>query len=198
MSYSLTLITPATEEPLTVDDAKLHCRVDHTDEDTLFETLILAARETAEDRTGRQLCTATWELKRDAFPGAGEPLLLPRVPLQSITSIKYIDSAGTEQTWGSSNYQASLSREPGRIVPAFATPWPVARLIADAVRVRYASGYGTAAAVPAGLKAAMRLLVGHWYANREEVAAGVGGEVPMAAAALLLQFAYGDEFDDYG
>ena len=67
---ALIRITAPATEPIDLATAKLHCRVDGTDEDTLIAALIVAAREQAEHETGRALVTQTWEQVHDAFPDA--------------------------------------------------------------------------------------------------------------------------------
>ncbi len=65
---ALTLFTPPTAEPVSLEEAKRHLRVDGNDEDVDILGLITAAREQAERHTRRQLLTATWDLKLDRFP----------------------------------------------------------------------------------------------------------------------------------
>lgn len=166
----LKLITAPATEPLTLAEAKLHLRVDASDEDSYITALIQAAREFAEHITERAFVTQTWELALDAFPAA--ELKLPKPPLASIVSIKYDDTAGTEQTIGSSFYVADLYSTPGWVLPAYATSWPATRDQANAVRVRYSCGYGAAAAVPQGIKNWILLRVGSLYAIREEMVPG--------------------------
>lgn len=64
----LQLISPPAEEPLSLAEAKLHLRVDFSDEDALISALISAARQAAETITARQLVTARWKYILDAFP----------------------------------------------------------------------------------------------------------------------------------
>ena len=69
--YGLVPIVAPYAEPVHLDDAKLHLRVEVTDDDALIRTLIVAARNHAEIFTGRALVTQTWDLKLDAFPACG-------------------------------------------------------------------------------------------------------------------------------
>ncbi len=52
-----TLTVPPAGEPLTLAEAKLHLRVDLSDDDALITALISAAREQAEFLTGQRLIT---------------------------------------------------------------------------------------------------------------------------------------------
>lgn len=182
MSYRVT-VQPATE-PLTLAEAKLHCRVDGTDEDSLIESLIVAARAHCEAVTHRQFVTATYEMTLDAFPDAD--IALPCPPLRSVTGITYVDGSGVTRTVSTSVYNVDTVREPGRVTLAYGETWPTTRLEPNAVRVTFAAGYGEPASVPPGIVAAMKLIVGHLYMNREAVNVGnIVNELPMAVDALL-------------
>lgn len=65
-------VTPPAIEPVTLDEAKAHLRVDINAEDSLITRLISDAREWVERFLRRSLITQTWALYLDAFPvGAG-------------------------------------------------------------------------------------------------------------------------------
>ena len=163
---ALKLITAATTFPITLADAKLHCRVDANDDDTLINALITAATELAEQKTGRALMAQTWELTMDAFPEAFE---LTRVPVQSVTSLKYADTNGVEQTMSNALYTLDTADDHGfvYVVPAYNTDWPASRAQINAVALRYVAGYASAAAVPESIKQWIRLMVSTMYENRE-------------------------------
>ena len=194
MSFSLALVTAPASEPLTRTEAKLHLRVDSsfTDDDSLIDALITAARQHVESHTRRALVTQTWDLFLDAFP-AGNEICVPLPTLQSVTSLKYTDSAGAVTTWSTSNYIVDTAHAPGRIVPAYGVYWPVfTPSPSNPVAVRFVAGYGAAAAVPEAIKAALELLIGHWYENREAVI-GIANStalapVPLAVEALLAPY----------
>jgi uncharacterized phiE125 gp8 family phage protein len=185
-----------TSEPLSLAEAKLHLRVDSTDEDSLIESLIVAAREYVENRTDRQLVTATYVLNLRTFPVCLErneqwyEIHLPKPPLQSVTSVTYVDLAGNTQTLSTGDYVVDNSQVIGRILPSYLQFWPVARDFPNSVTVTYVAGYGTAENIPEGIRAAMKLIIGHLYANREAVNVGnIVNELPMAVDALLGSYA---------
>ena len=92
MAY--TLITAATTEPVTLAEVKLHVKEDGSENDARLTAFITAARRLAEHKTGRGFAPQTWELVLDAFP---EAFALYPAPIVSITSLKYIDTAGVER-----------------------------------------------------------------------------------------------------
>ncbi len=168
---SLTLITAPSLEPMTLAEAKLHLRVDGTDEDDLITALIVAARRRAEHLLTRALITQTWELTLDEFPAAD--IQLPKPGVLSIVSVKYLDSAGVEQTVDSADYALDAATIPGWVLLASGASWPTTYDGANAVRVRFTCGYGPAASdVPADVVAWCKLQVGALYRNREGFAAG--------------------------
>lgn len=188
MSLMLLTITPPAEEPITLAEAKVHCHVDGSDEDSLLTGLIVAARELCELRARRAFVTQTLERHLECWP-ASTGIYVPKAPLVSVTSVKYIDSDSVEQTVSSSDYIVDIASQPGRVVLKRNVSWPSAELqVGGAVRVRYVAGYGAASAVPARYKQAIRLLVGHWYENREQVAINQGNlkTLPFAVDALLM------------
>lgn len=184
---ALKLVTGPAEEPITLAEAKSHCRIDFTDDDTLLAGLIIAARNQAEAITRRALVTQTWDLLLDRFP---RQIDVPRAPLLSVTSINYIDDAGVSQLLASTEYKVDANSEPARITEAYGKTWPTTRREINAVTVRFVAGFGAAADVPQAIKQAMLLMIGHWYNNRESVdlSAGQLVEVPQTVDWLLWPY----------
>jgi uncharacterized phiE125 gp8 family phage protein len=189
----LSLVTPPGVEPLSLDDAKNVCRVEITDDDTLITSLIAAARKVCESYTKSQFITAHYQLVLDQFPVTGNiwqfigmPISLPMPPVQSVTSIQYLDSQGNLQTLDTSRYLVDVVSQPARIAPAFFQPWPITRPQMSAVQVNYVAGFGDDAAdVPDVYKVAIGQLVAHWYRNREAVSEGSFSALPLAVESLL-------------
>lgn len=187
--WSLTVTSAPATEPVTTAEAKAHLRVAHSDEDTYIDTLVKAARELVEADTRRALINQTIRLSLDRFPTVAF-IELPRPPLSSVTSITYTDADGnTGTSFASSNYQVDTDMLVGRVRLAVGTTgWPTTQTNAlQAVKVTYVAGYGTAGSnVPASLVHAIKLLVGHWYTNREAILTGtISKEVEQAYAALV-------------
>ena len=165
MRYALTRTVAPTTYPVTVEEARRHLRVDGTEEDALIQTYIIAATELTETFTCRQLMPATYALRIDRFPPV---IIVPKPPLQSVTSIAYLDSQGASQTLTvTTDYIVDSNSEPGRITTPFSTVWPVSYDQMNAVTVTFVAGYTGAGTVPESLKAAIKLMVGDMFQNRE-------------------------------
>ncbi len=181
-------IAPA-EPLLSLADVKAHLRVDHSDEDMLISSLVDAAASHIDGYSGilgRALVTQTWAVE---FPTFLNRLDIPLGPVQSAT-IQYYDSTNTQQTLATSVY-AVLSDGLGPYVGLkYNQQWPQTYTRDDAVKITWVAGYGVnASSVPAAIRAAMLLLIGHWYANREAVNVGnITSELPLSVAALLAPF----------
>jgi uncharacterized phiE125 gp8 family phage protein len=185
------IVTPPTEEPVSLLEAKLHLRVDFDEDDMLIASLITAARQAAETLTGRQLTTARWKQVIDCFPGPslmcvpagqtftlpGHAILLAKAPVQSVVSINYLDMGSVNQTMPALTYTVDTACEPARITPVFGQTWPICLPQIGTVSVTFDAGYGSAAQVPEGIKSWIKLRVGSLYAHREEVAALSRGRI---------------------
>lgn len=183
---ALKLITPPAEEPITLQEAKLHLRVDSNDDDTLITSLITSAREYCEDFLNRALITQTWDLTLDDWPDE-DYIKVPLPPLQSVTSVTYYDTDNNATVMDAADYFVDDQSEPGRVHLAYGESWPSTTLRpANGVVVRFVAGYGNAANVPQKIKQAMLMLIGHWYENREASVTGtVSREVEFAVNSLL-------------
>ena len=183
---ALTIVTPPAVEPVTLAEAKLHLRVDLDDDDAYITGLIIAARDYAETVTNRALVTQTWDLVLDGFPSENH-IDVPMPRLQSVTHVKYYDTAGTDYTFAAASYIVDTDTEPGRVVLSYGESWPSTTLQpANGVKVRFVAGYGLAVAVPEEIKVAIKLILANMYENREPVVVGtIASKLPMAVDSLL-------------
>lgn len=190
MPASLIDVTPPSGEPVSVAEAMRHLRIDQPaagphPEEALVAALITAARQHVEETTGRALLTQTREARWDAW---ADVLTLPVAPVQSVTSVTYVDQVGATQTLAGAAYRIDTASTLARVTPAHGITWPVAQSVTGAIAVRFVAGYGAAGDVPAALKAAMLLLVSHLYENRNAAAERALTEIPLGVAALLSPY----------
>jgi uncharacterized phiE125 gp8 family phage protein len=157
------LITPPAEEPVTLQEARAHLRLE-SGEDEYLAGLIKTARRYCESFQGRAYITQTWDLFLNCFPCGCIKVPLP--PLQSVTFIKYKDGAGILQTLDPSEYLVDAFSEPGLIGLAYGKSWPPTYPEANAVQIRFVAGYGVAADVPCEIKHAILLKVADLYEHR--------------------------------
>lgn len=182
------LYTGPEVEPVTLEEAKGHLRVDSSDDDIVIETLIQQGREWIETGYDLALINQTWDWYLDAFPGESE-LVIAKFPLASVTGVYYTAYGAAEATWSSSNYVVDAYRQPGRVKLVDGAAWPGDTLVVvNGVRVRFVAGFGAAGkSVPAMIRQALLLMVGHWYENREATYQGKGSldRIPMGVDSLL-------------
>lgn len=170
----LKLKTAPLVEPISLDEAKLHLRVDSADDNALITALITTARQFAERETKRAFITQTWEMFLDyALP----EIDIPKPPLQAIgLSIKVIDEAGAEAVVDPTTYDIDASdNSPGRVKLRSGCTWPSHRGFASFI-IEFKAGYGLLATdVPEALKQAILQLLSHLYDNRgaEEIPKGI-------------------------
>tara|TARA_R110000824_G_scaffold401762_1_gene615153 strand:+ start:5854 stop:6429 length:576 start_codon:yes stop_codon:yes gene_type:complete len=181
---SLVQTSAPSVEPVTTTNQKDWMRVDGSDEDTLIGNLAAASRAYVEMSTNRQMITATWVYKFDTFPSGD--IVLPISPLQSVTSITYVDTAGATQTWSNSLYTVDTASDVGRVRPIYDEDYPSSRGYAQDIVVTFVAGYGDASSdVPDTALTAIKLLASNWFENRESNAPVELKEVPMALQTLI-------------
>jgi uncharacterized phiE125 gp8 family phage protein len=218
MSYGnrfgrLSIVTAPAAEPISTATAKEWLRIESgvTADDTLIDALVVAARQHVEEYCQIRLITQTVRQTLDRWPGYRANAIMPndgRIsdwkngevdyveliarPVQSITSVTLYDDAGNSDTWASSNYRLSAPGDRSRLVPTDNAAWPSAERRSDAIEIVYVAGFGNAGSdVPDAILKAMKLLVAHWYENREAVVIGtITAELPFAVKALLQPYRF--------
>lgn len=190
MVYNIRTVTPTDQIAgvITVDEAKLHLQEHGTDYDALIEQLVLAAQDHVERITGQVLTPRDMELALQGFPTCDGGLIeIPREPVTEVTLVSYSDSDGVAAELQAADWRWSES-EPTLVLPAYATEWPTAYDERGSVRVSFVAGYEEGLA-PASLVAAVKLMLGHLYANREAVVTGtIATEVPAGVTALCAAY----------
>lgn len=168
----------------------------NTTSDPLLNLLIASARAAAETELHRYLVTQTLDAYLDHFPRYPNPrfcdfgtkydITLP--PLQSVSSITYVDTDGVTQTLAADQYLVDVKSAPARIAPAYGVSWPSTREQNNAVIIRFVAGYGAASAVPQCIKNWMLMRIRTLWANRGQIVVGTNGlvEIPQSFVDSLL------------
>lgn len=196
-------------EPITVRELKLALRLSSDAEDEFLAQLILDAVSEIEEITGLALITQSWQLTLDRWPTAREPwwdgvrqgsisdlhgaryasdVMLPRYPLQSITSCTVYDenSVSTAVTVAST-FDVDTQSFPGRMSLQVGAAWPVALRANNAIEIVYAAGYGdTPEEVPDGIKRAVRQMAAYAYAHRGD-GCDMGDAYAKSGAAGIVE-----------
>lgn len=165
----LTCVVPPAERPVSLEQAKLHCRVDGDEEDQLVELYLDAAVSHLDGYRGilgRCLVTQDWRMDLDRLPRV---LRLP-FPDATVVAATFSDVTAGDIAW--------LPHE--SLAPV---EWRAAAGWGRPVSIVLRSGFGPAASdVPAALRNAILLMTRHWYDNR------AAGEMPSSADWLISPF----------
>lgn len=183
-------VTEPTTEPLTLQEAKDHLRLEHNLDDVYVQALIRAAREYVEKVTWRALMNQTWLATACGFPTRCDFIELPKGNLVSVEAVTYLDGAGVQQTLSPTLYELDQDSVPGRLWLMYGASWPTTLDRWNAVRVRYVAGYGTTTdKVPQPVRQAMLLLVSQMYEHRvPEITGTIVAKVNFAVEALLAMY----------
>ncbi len=211
MLTSLQIVAGPALEPVSVELARRHCRIDQTDDDVLLAGYVRSARTMAELYLSRALITQT--LLWTASPRSGTPhwlhhlrgtLELPRAPVQSLASVTVLDERGNSTVIAPASlpialgtellgYIADLAQTPARLRIGGGTllsgGLALRSTAIESLQVQFVAGYGAApASVPQPIIDAILLTAGFLYEHRGDA----GGDLPQAATWLLdpyrLQF----------
>lgn len=174
---------PTATDVIPLSTAKAHLRVEHSDEDALITTLISVAQDAVENYTGTFLQTTTGHFFFDYFEEfmnlSGGPSMTINTAVDGVT---YINSNGVRTTVSASDYQFEGSGYPARL-RMVNEPSDIKDTL-NAVRIDVSAGY-TNTNRPDALIAAMLLIIGHLYENRQDVGHSRTYELPLASKYLM-------------
>jgi len=164
------------------DDAKRHLRIDHSDDDTYIDALIVVATKVVQERIERTLGVTTWDYRIGSEDICWAfDIRLPMPPLLEVLSVKYFDSDNAEQTYAPANYRAFGIGGQGGIRLTGGASWPSLRYGPEAVTIRYRAGYEE---VPEPIRQAILLMVGQLFSQRGEMVQENLTEDPTIKALL--------------
>ena len=180
-----------TIKPIHLEDIRLHIGLDDNYFDSQLDDLISVATQRIEQDTRRSLITQTRVLSFDTFPTNGI-IELPKAPVQSVTSVTYVDTNDATQTLSSSKYSVDSSNTPSRIVLNDGESFPTVRAHYDDIKVTYISGYGSSvASVDPVAKFALKMLVSHLFNAPSVTAHGSVNVVPVGYESLIDSLKWG-------
>lgn len=192
------IVTSATSEPLTLDQATDHVRIDSTDDLAYLNSLVSVAREYIDSITGRVSVSTTFKVVAPSWHalinGYDEALIIPqrniysipvfRAPLVSVSSVKYYAPDSEDLTTvTSTDYRVIIGTEIGYV--QFKETPPTHEDRPDAVQIEFVAGYSAPCNVPPILAHAQKMVVAHLYENRMPAAFSSVSEIPYTLKAMI-------------
>jgi uncharacterized phiE125 gp8 family phage protein len=173
-----------TAEPVSLELAKAHCRIDtDTDDDLLTKIYIPAARQSAEQYTGLTLAAVPVTCYVDESACTLHAIPLPHTPVSSVDGLTAIQNDGTRQVLDLVAYGAIIATRTMRSIVFTEQALPSAATF----EVAYTTGYPGGGCEP-NILLAMLLLIGDSYENREAQQSQYGINENPRAVALLDPF----------
>lgn len=169
-------------EPLTLEKAKAHLRVDHDDDNALIGDYIASARDHIEGVTGTRLVTQTVSMKTDSWSDLSN---LPACPLQDVTTIAYKDTAGDVIPLSPAVYETRLDLLEPCVVLKLGQAWPPKQQ-GSLITVTAIAGYGVAGSQPSAVLAALRMVLTDLYEQRGTEGSTAVVSSPIAATVENL------------
>jgi uncharacterized phiE125 gp8 family phage protein len=171
-------------EPVSLAEAKGWLRVEGSDEDSLIQALIIAARLMVESEIGLVLLAQNWRIVGDSWP-ASETIPVPIGRVLAVTGGRVFAANGTPQAIQAGDFEIIKGLERDAIRPN-ARPAPGRPRAGIEIDLRL--GFGEfASQVPESLRLAMRQLIAFWYENRGDATIVERG-LPAPVRALLKPF----------
>ena len=167
-------------EPVSVAELQAHSKIDDPENQSNLESLVTAARQAIEEGhlwrvTVNQTCI-------DKFGWFSSQMELRWSPVQSITSVQYVDTDGVTQTLSTDIYELGEISGIGVVRLKDSQSWPSIQSHEDTVTITYVAGYGSSPDdVPLPIRQAILIYANWLYVARE----GEGG--PFETLNALLQ-----------
>lgn len=177
-------VAPDTQA-VSLEAFKKHIRVDFDDDDSGIEGYLYAAIAAVEgpNGIGIALTPQTWRMSLDYFPAE---IIIPLGPVTEISEVTYTAEDGTSQSVAT--WRVDMDSSPCRIWPARDSVWPTSRREPSAVKITFKCGFTD---VPWDLKAAIMMIGGHLYNNREAVTELSMMDLPMGVDSILDRYRVG-------
>jgi len=183
-------MTGAPDPLVSLAEAKAHLEYPASDRDSYINSLIAAACEMVdgpEAMTGKAIAEQTWTYAVRKVE-AGE-IWLPLFPVKALQSVTYYDANNVSQTINVNQFRLVANEDFAYLEPVNGFVWPALYDRGDAVTFTLQLGMDE---VPAGIKQAVLLLIGHWFENREGVIVGVTSKsIEMAVESLINRWRVG-------
>lgn len=183
----VTVLTPVSQEPLTLAEVKRHLRIDFPDDDLYLSSLIIQVREYGEQDTRRSFAPQQLqELTQVPLLPSGHisgpigwrpseiEVFMP--PISNVSLLEGEFSPGLFQTIDPANYLVDYAPAPSYIYllssaySFLSSQWSLwIGPYTPRFRITYTAGYGSSntVALPFVLKRAMLELIAYWYDFRE-------------------------------
>ncbi len=193
--FAVQVTTPPAALPVPLSLARAQCNIEpnNTIDDEQLTFYLNAACEDFQRWTGCCLVTQTLTMTSDDFPYPFLELYIPNFPIQSITSLTYLDSGGNVTTVPTSVYSLDNAMRQPKLYLKWAQFWPPQRPIQNAIRLTFVAGYGTLAdspqTIPYAAQRAILLLTEHYYSHRAAYSDGIDvSEVPTQIRQAVGDF----------
>ncbi len=185
----LVLQTAAADRPVRTDEAAEWLRETDSARFGLVSELVDSAIATLEREHWTQFCTATFDQYFDDWPSVR--FLLAKHPVLTVSTVKYTDQDGTEQTVETTVWEQADEAGRGIVRLKYNQTWPSdCRGHEDDIVIRYTAGYGAPAAVPAPIKHAIRVWLADSYDFCGSVAPLQLSKAPRTVENLMNAYSY--------
>lgn len=165
-SHRLLVVTAPPDPLITLSEAKDHLEIDHTDRDTYITSLVAAASSMLDGYDGMvgkaigdQRVTVSFREPSDV-----SHIDLAVYPVKSIVSVTYYDTSNVEQSLNVFDFKLVSDEDYAYIEVNDNVTMPAAYDRADAYTFELQCGFSE---TPEPIKQAVKLIVGHWFNNRE-------------------------------
>ncbi len=199
-TYGLAVIVQPAVMPVSLAMLRDHVEVGEDDgHDDKLKVYLQAATKWVQEQTETSLVNTKWRWTLDRFPKTHASLTLPRWPLASLVSIKYLDTSSVQQTLDLATLTVRANDGRVRISRKDYAAWPATRETPDAVEIEFIAGFGDREIdVPGAWQEPVLLLAANWFEFREPVISGtIVAEVPYGIQSMLDMLRDPDDMEDF-
>ena len=154
---------PPVGKAITLGKAKDHLNITQNDDDAVISAIIDEATAWCENYMGRPIVQQTWTRYLDCWTPV---IYLPISPVASV-SVNYTDVNGQDVELPADQYTTDLIAEPALVVFTHDAEPPELADGFNTIRCDVVAGWPDAQSLPYTLTAAVKLMIGHLYENRE-------------------------------